>query len=113
MFISCRIKFLLLFCFIVVYDLIGGVSTNKRKVNEELESFTLSAAQQLKQRKHKNFSRNRRRSEDADKAQSNESFNPFIETQFDADYPVHNLCSPWSSGRQTSELEWFALGWAL
>ncbi|KAI1722774.1 neurotransmitter-gated ion-channel ligand binding domain-containing protein [Ditylenchus destructor] len=43
---------------------------------------------------------------DGENLQNIESSNPFKETQFDPTFPVHNLCGPWNSGGQTSDLEW-------
>lgn len=37
---------------------------------------------------------------------SGKNSNPFQETRFDTRFPVHNLCGPWSSGRQASNLDW-------
>ncbi|KAL3115777.1 hypothetical protein niasHT_007782 [Heterodera trifolii] len=41
-----------------------------------------------------------------DSAGREKNLNPFEDTKFDERFPIHNLCGPWNSGRQTSDFEW-------
>lgn len=82
-----------------------NLNFNKKKNLYETKSIELNFENtSFKQQNNSNFQqiflkKNKKLNE-------SKTLNPFSETKFNFNYHIHNLCGPWTSGRQTNNLEW-------
>jgi hypothetical protein len=72
----------------------------------EQDQFVEELAKKMREEKHQNEELRFLRDEPGKREDANEGKSPFDKAKFDSQFPVHNLCGPWNSGRQAIDLEW-------